>query len=156
MRLEPTPCRGRVAACDRASPARPPAETTLTIATVNNGDMVRMQRHDRRLHQGQPGHQAAVGHARGERAAPEGGRPDIATKGGQFDVLTIGTYEVSIWAKKGWLVAARQSRRRLQRRRPAAGDPRRPRPMASSMRVAVLRRVELSSCIARTSWTRPG
>jgi sorbitol/mannitol transport system substrate-binding protein len=30
---------------------------------------------------------------------------DIAAKGGQFDVLTIGTYEVPIWAKKGWLVA---------------------------------------------------
>ena len=29
---------------------------------------------------------------------------DIATKGGQFDVLTIGTYEVPIWGKKGWLV----------------------------------------------------
>ena len=29
---------------------------------------------------------------------------DIATKGGQFDVMTIGTYEVPIWAKKGWLV----------------------------------------------------
>ena len=29
---------------------------------------------------------------------------DIATKGGQFDVLTIGTYEVPIWAKKKWLV----------------------------------------------------
>ena len=29
---------------------------------------------------------------------------DIATKGGQFDVMTIGTYEAPIWAKKGWLV----------------------------------------------------
>jgi sorbitol/mannitol transport system substrate-binding protein len=29
---------------------------------------------------------------------------DIATKGGQFDVLTIGTYEVPIWAKRNWLV----------------------------------------------------
>jgi sorbitol/mannitol transport system substrate-binding protein len=29
---------------------------------------------------------------------------DIATKGGQYDVLTIGTYEVPIWGKKGWLV----------------------------------------------------
>jgi sorbitol/mannitol transport system substrate-binding protein len=29
---------------------------------------------------------------------------DIATKGGQFDVITIGTYEVPIWAKQGWLV----------------------------------------------------
>jgi len=30
---------------------------------------------------------------------------DIATKGGQFDVLTIGTYEVPIWGKAGWLVS---------------------------------------------------
>ncbi len=29
---------------------------------------------------------------------------DIATKGGQYDILTIGTYEVPIWAKNGWLV----------------------------------------------------
>ncbi len=29
---------------------------------------------------------------------------DISTKGGQFDVLTIGTYETPIWGKKGWLV----------------------------------------------------
>ena len=28
---------------------------------------------------------------------------DIATKGGQFDVLTIGTYEVPM-AKKNWLI----------------------------------------------------
>jgi sorbitol/mannitol transport system substrate-binding protein len=28
---------------------------------------------------------------------------DIATKGGQFDVMTIGMYETPIWAKKGWL-----------------------------------------------------
>jgi sorbitol/mannitol transport system substrate-binding protein len=29
---------------------------------------------------------------------------DIATKSGQYDISTIGTYEVPIWAKKGWLV----------------------------------------------------
>ncbi|TIQ61469.1 MAG: extracellular solute-binding protein, partial [Mesorhizobium sp.] len=29
---------------------------------------------------------------------------DIATKGGQYDVLTIGTYEVPIWAKQSWLL----------------------------------------------------
>ena len=28
---------------------------------------------------------------------------DIATKGGQFDVMTIGMYETPIWGKKGWL-----------------------------------------------------
>jgi sorbitol/mannitol transport system substrate-binding protein len=30
---------------------------------------------------------------------------DIATKGGQFDIMTIGTYEVPIWGKQGWLVS---------------------------------------------------
>ena len=29
---------------------------------------------------------------------------DVATKGGQFDVMTIGTYEVPIWAKNSWLL----------------------------------------------------
>jgi sorbitol/mannitol transport system substrate-binding protein len=29
---------------------------------------------------------------------------DIATKGGQYDIITIGTYEVPIWAKQSWLV----------------------------------------------------
>jgi sorbitol/mannitol transport system substrate-binding protein len=29
---------------------------------------------------------------------------DIATKGGQYDVMTIGTYEVPIWAKQKWLL----------------------------------------------------
>jgi sorbitol/mannitol transport system substrate-binding protein len=28
---------------------------------------------------------------------------DIATNGGQYDVMTIGTYEAPIWAKQGWL-----------------------------------------------------
>ena len=28
---------------------------------------------------------------------------DIATGGGQYDVITIGTYEVPIWGKQGWL-----------------------------------------------------
>ena len=29
---------------------------------------------------------------------------DIATKGGQFDIITIGSYETPIWGKQGWLV----------------------------------------------------
>ncbi|XP_063419520.1 mannitol-binding protein-like [Mytilus trossulus] len=29
---------------------------------------------------------------------------DIATKGGQFDIMTIGMYETPIWGKKGWLM----------------------------------------------------
>ena len=29
---------------------------------------------------------------------------DIATKGGQFDIITIGSYEAPIWGKQNWLV----------------------------------------------------
>jgi sorbitol/mannitol transport system substrate-binding protein len=29
---------------------------------------------------------------------------DIATNGGQFDIVTIGSYEAPIWGKQGWLV----------------------------------------------------
>ena len=28
---------------------------------------------------------------------------DIATGAGQYDVVTVGAYEVPIWAKNGWL-----------------------------------------------------
>ena len=30
---------------------------------------------------------------------------DITTKGGAFDIMTIGMYETPIWGKNGWLVA---------------------------------------------------
>jgi sorbitol/mannitol transport system substrate-binding protein len=30
---------------------------------------------------------------------------DVATKAGSFDVVTVGTYEVPIWAKNGWLAS---------------------------------------------------
>jgi sorbitol/mannitol transport system substrate-binding protein len=28
---------------------------------------------------------------------------DITTKGGQFDIMTIGMYETPIWGANGWL-----------------------------------------------------
>ena len=37
------------------------AQTTLTIATVNNGDMIRMQKPDQQLHREEPGHQPSIG-----------------------------------------------------------------------------------------------
>ena len=44
--------------------------TELVIATVNNGHMIEMQKLTPVLREGQPRHQAQVGHARGRRAAP--------------------------------------------------------------------------------------
>src|ERR1700751_4327974 len=79
------------------------AETTLTIATVNNGDMIRMQGLTGEFTKANPDISVKWVTLE-ENVLRQRVTTDIATKGGQFDVLTIGTYEVPIWAKKNWLV----------------------------------------------------
>ena len=76
---------------------------TLTIATVNNGDMIRMQGLTEDFTKDNPDIKLEWVTLE-ENVLREKVTTDIATKGGQFDVLTIGTYEVPIWGKKGWLV----------------------------------------------------
>jgi sorbitol/mannitol transport system substrate-binding protein len=76
---------------------------TVTIATVNNGDMVRMQKLTDDFTSKNPGIELEWVTLE-ENALRQQVTTDIATKGGQFDVMTIGTYEVPIWAKQGWLV----------------------------------------------------
>ena len=79
------------------------AETSLTIATVNNGDMIRMQGLTDDFTSKNPDIKLEWVTLE-ENVLREKVTTDIATKGGQFDVLTIGTYEVPIWGAKGWLV----------------------------------------------------
>ena len=79
------------------------AQTTLTIATVNNSDMIRMQGMTSDFTAKNPD-VTVKWVTLEENVLRQRVTTDIATKGGQFDVLTIGTYEVPIWAKKGWLV----------------------------------------------------
>lgn len=79
------------------------AETKLTIATVNNGDMIRMQGLTADFTAKNPDIKLEWVTLE-ENVLREKVTTDIATKGGQFDVLTIGTYEVPIWGKKGWLL----------------------------------------------------
>ena len=79
------------------------AETKLTIATVNNGDMIRMQGLTDDFTAANPDIKLEWVTLE-ENVLREKVTTDIAAKGGQFDVLTIGTYEVPIWGKKGWLV----------------------------------------------------
>ena len=80
------------------------ADTTLTIATVNNGDMIRMQKLTDDFTKSNPDIKLNWVTLE-ENVLRQKVTTDIATKGGQFDILTIGTYEVPIWGKKGWLVA---------------------------------------------------
>ena len=97
--------RGLLGACAAVALALPAlAETKLTIATVNNGDMIRMQKLTEDFTKANPDITLNWVTLE-ENVLRQKVTMDIAAKGGQFDVLTIGTYEVPIWAKKGWLVA---------------------------------------------------
>ena len=76
---------------------------TLTIATVNNGDMIRMQKLTDDFTKANPDIQLQWLTLE-ENVLREKVTTDISTKGGQYDIITIGTYEVPIWAKQNWLV----------------------------------------------------
>ncbi|MGB7262854.1 MAG: sugar ABC transporter substrate-binding protein [Albidovulum sp.] len=75
---------------------------TITIATVNNGDMIRMQGYteDFTAKTGIDVEWVTLE----ENVLRQRVTTDITTKGGAFDIMTIGMYETPIWGKNGWLV----------------------------------------------------
>ncbi|MFC6488492.1 ABC transporter substrate-binding protein [Nitratireductor sp. GCM10026969] len=75
---------------------------TLTIATVNNGDMIRMQKLTDDFTANNPDIDLEWVTLE-ENVLRQRVTTDIATKGGQYDIMTIGAYEAPIWAKQGWL-----------------------------------------------------
>ena len=78
--------------------------TTITIATVNNGDMIRMQGLTEEFNKLHPDINVEWVTLE-ENVLRQRVTTDIATNGGQFDVMTIGTYEVPIWGAQDWLVS---------------------------------------------------
>ncbi|GHC86134.1 sugar ABC transporter substrate-binding protein [Pseudorhodoferax aquiterrae] len=74
----------------------------LVIATVNNGHMIEMQKLTPEFEKANPGIKLKWVTLE-EGVLRQRVTTDIATKGGQFDVMTIGLYEAPIWSKKGWL-----------------------------------------------------
>jgi sorbitol/mannitol transport system substrate-binding protein len=92
---------GATALCATATFAQ---TETLTIATVNNGDMIRMQGLTESFTAANPGIELEWVTLE-ENILRQRVTTDIATNGGQYDVMTIGTYEVPIWGAQGWLVS---------------------------------------------------
>ena len=78
-------------------------QQTLTIATVNNGDMIVMQKLSPKFEQETGIKLNWV--VLEENVLRQRVTTDIATKGGSFDVVTIGAYETPIWGKQGWLMS---------------------------------------------------
>lgn len=80
------------------------AQTTkITIATVDNADMIRMQGLTAEFKKKHPGIELEWVTYK-ENILRQRVATDIATAGGRYDIVTIGNYEVPIWAKEGWLV----------------------------------------------------
>ncbi|MFV0359931.1 ABC transporter substrate-binding protein [Tropicimonas sp.] len=91
-------------ACAVAALSTAAAAETITIATVNNGDMIRMQSLVDDFKAKNPDIDVEWVTLE-DYVLSQSVTTDIATKGGQYDVMTIGNYEVPIWAKQGWLVS---------------------------------------------------
>ncbi len=78
------------------------AQTTLTIATVNNADMIVMQKLSPKFEAEHPDIKLKWVTLE-ENVLRQRITTDIATHAGQMDLITVGTYEVPIWGKLGWL-----------------------------------------------------
>lgn len=81
--------------------ATPALAEEITVATVNNADMIVMQ-------ELAPQWEKATGNKINwvvleENVLRQRTTTDIATGGGSFDVMFIGAYETPIWGAKGWL-----------------------------------------------------
>jgi sorbitol/mannitol transport system substrate-binding protein len=91
-----------IAAAAIAVAAGPAMAEEITIATVNNSDMIIMQKLS-------PQWEQDTGNTINwvvleENVLRQRVTTDIATNGGQFDIVTIGSYEAPIWGKQDWLV----------------------------------------------------
>jgi sorbitol/mannitol transport system substrate-binding protein len=74
----------------------------ITVATVNNGDMIIMQGLTDEFEAAHP--DITVNWVTlEENILRERVTTDIATQGGQYDVMTIGVLEAPLWAEQGWL-----------------------------------------------------
>ncbi|MBV9117157.1 MAG: sugar ABC transporter substrate-binding protein [Acetobacteraceae bacterium] len=92
---------GALLAAGLAAQAIPASAETITVATVNNSQMIVMQKLS-------PQWEKQTGNKVNwvvleENVLRQRVTTDIATKGGQFDVMTIGSYETPIWGKQNWL-----------------------------------------------------
>ena len=80
------------------------AQTTLTIASVNNPDMVTMQELSSAFEEQNPDIKLEwlfldEGTLRSRLTT------DVATGSGSFDVVTVGAYETPLWAANDWIVS---------------------------------------------------
>lgn len=80
------------------------AQTTVTVATVNNSDMIVMQSLSKVFEREHPEIKLDW-IVLEENVLREKTTTDVAAHGRQYDVVTIGPLETPIWGRRGWLLA---------------------------------------------------
>ena len=83
------------------------AQTTVTIASVNNPDMVTMQELSSNFTEQNPDI-ALEWLFLDEGTLRSRLTTDVATGSGSFDLVTVGAYEVPLWAANDWIVSIDQ------------------------------------------------
>ncbi|SDT14199.1 ABC transporter substrate-binding protein [Microlunatus soli] len=79
-----------------------PGVTTITLASVNNPQMQDLAQLLPEFNRTHPNIRVNVIMME-ENDLRNATTKDVATRGGQYDVMTVGAYEVPIWAKNKWL-----------------------------------------------------
>lgn len=98
-----TAAAARVAAfAALASSALAAQAATLTIATLNNPDMIELKKLSSAFEKANPDIRLNWVILE-ENVLRQRATTDITTGSGQFDVMAIGTYEAPQWGKRGWL-----------------------------------------------------
>ena len=75
---------------------------TLNIATVNNSQMVQMEKLTTQVFEKQNPNIKVNFVTLDENTLRDKVTQDVATNSGKFDVATVGSYETPIWAHNGW------------------------------------------------------
>lgn len=104
LNLKPSPMRAVAIAAFAAATLVPVAAkaTTVTIATLNNPDMIELKKLSPAFEKANPDIQLKWVILE-ENVLRQRATTDITTNSGQFDVMAIGTYEAPQWGKRGWL-----------------------------------------------------
>jgi sorbitol/mannitol transport system substrate-binding protein len=104
LSLRATPMRSLAIAAFAAATLVPVAAkaATVTIATLNNPDMIELKKLSPAFEKANPDIQLKWVILE-ENVLRQRATTDITTNSGQFDVVAIGTYEAPQWGKRGWL-----------------------------------------------------
>ncbi|QBD82952.1 sugar ABC transporter substrate-binding protein [Ktedonosporobacter rubrisoli] len=90
-------------ACSPGSTTSSSSGTTLTVGTVNNSQMVQMEKLTTQVFEKENPTIKVNFVTLPENDLRTKVTQDVATNAGKFDIATIGSYDTPIWAHNGWL-----------------------------------------------------